>query len=348
MITLTLRNLLLAILLSTTVASMAVAEAPSAPAATPPAIAGTSSAEAPLVVFNRKIFTFRASLYGVSAEDRARRAKPRVEELLKSPGPQVVSLQTTPLGILVQVDGATAFVVVADDADRMLQETIDGVAKRAATALERVIADTRESRSLESILRSVAIAGVATMVFGGLLWGASRLRRLARKKLVGLARQTVRRLDIGGAEQVLHDRAGDLVLVGLFIVFWGFAFLLTYEWVSILLAQFPYTRVWGEQLNGFLLGVVLRLGGAIFGAIPDLITAGAIFLLARFADQMLKSFFERVQMGQIPLTWLDADLATPTRRISRLMLWLFALAMAYPYLPGAQQRLSRVSPCYWA
>ena len=126
------------------------------------------------------------------------------------------------------------------------------------------------------------------------------------------------------------------MLIGLFVVFWGFAFLLTYEWVSLLLAQFPYTRVWGEQLNGFLLGVVLRLGDAILGAIPDLITAAAIFILARFADQMLKSFIERVQMGQIQLTWLDADLATPTRRLSRLMLWLFALAMAYPYLPGAQ------------
>jgi small-conductance mechanosensitive channel len=34
--------------------------------------------------------------------------------------------------------------------------------------------------------------------------------------------------------------------------------------------------------------------------------------------------------------WLDEDTVKPTRRIAAIVLWLFALAMAYPYLPGAQ------------
>jgi small-conductance mechanosensitive channel len=36
------------------------------------------------------------------------------------------------------------------------------------------------------------------------------------------------------------------------------------------------------------------------------------------------------------VAWLDADVAVPTRRIATAVIWLFALAMAYPYLPGAQ------------
>ena len=35
------------------------------------------------------------------------------------------------------------------------------------------------------------------------------------------------------------------------------------------------------------------------------------------------------------LQWLDADVAAPTQRIAKVVVWLFALAMAYPYLPGS-------------
>jgi small-conductance mechanosensitive channel len=70
-------------------------------------------------------------------------------------------------------------------------------------------------------------------------------------------------------------------------------------------------------------------------AIPDLFTAFVIFLLARAATQGLSRFFNRVKDGSIQLSWLDAEVAVPTRRIVNLAIWLFALAMAYPYLPGA-------------
>ncbi len=214
---------------------------------------------------------------------------------------------------------------------------MEGLAKRAAAAaLEKVIADTRESRSIDQIMRSVAIALAATAVFVGLLWALGRVRKFSQAKLVGLGMRHARRLDIGGVEDVLQDRVADMVLFALFALYWGIAFLLAYEWISLVLAQFPYTRTWGEQLNGFLIGVVVRLAGAIVGAVPDLITAAVIFLLARFVDKFVCNFFERVAAGQIKLPWLDADLATPTRRLCRLALWLFALAMAYPYPPGAQ------------
>jgi small-conductance mechanosensitive channel len=43
-----------------------------------------------------------------------------------------------------------------------------------------------------------------------------------------------------------------------------------------------------------------------------------------------------VQSGQVSVSWLDADVALPTSRLCTVAVWLFALAMAYPYLPGSQ------------
>ena len=36
------------------------------------------------------------------------------------------------------------------------------------------------------------------------------------------------------------------------------------------------------------------------------------------------------------LSWLDADVALTTSKLCITAVWLFALAMAYPYLPGSE------------
>jgi small-conductance mechanosensitive channel len=47
-------------------------------------------------------------------------------------------------------------------------------------------------------------------------------------------------------------------------------------------------------------------------------------------------FFNRIERGQLSVGGLDAATAIPTRRLVNAGVWLFALALAYPYLPGAQ------------
>ena len=85
-----------------------------------------------LVVWNRTIATFRAPVLGVSAADRATRAEARIQELLSRPGKHEVSVKTTPVGQVVALDGAMAFVLSAEDVDPLGEDTLDDVARRAA------------------------------------------------------------------------------------------------------------------------------------------------------------------------------------------------------------------------
>ena len=74
---------------------------------------------------------------------------------------------------------------------------------------------------------------------------------------------------------------------------------------------------------------------AVIDAIPGLVTALIIFFITRAVSRLLDRFFERIESGHLSLNWLDADVAVPTRRLAKVAIWLFALAMAFPYLPGA-------------
>ena len=59
-------------------------------------------------------------------------------------------------------------------------------------------------------------------------------------------------------------------------------------------------------------------------------------LVAHTADGFLRNFFAGVQSGRIDVGWMDADSALPTKRLATIAVWVFAVAMAYPYIPGAQ------------
>ena len=52
--------------------------------------------------------------------------------------------------------------------------------------------------------------------------------------------------------------------------------------------------------------------------------------------QFLGRFLERLSRGGSAPAWLGLDTLPTTRQLFNIGIWLFAVAMAYPYLPGAE------------
>jgi small-conductance mechanosensitive channel len=129
--------------------------------------------------------------------------------------------------------------------------------------------------------------------------------------------------------------ANRTVRGGITLITWTLLALILDGWITFVLHQFAYTRAWGERSTAWLLELAVQFGAAIAAAVPGLLTATLIFVIARVASRVTQGLLERVEQGEIKLDWLDVDIAAPTRRLSAVVIWLFALAMAYPYLPGS-------------
>ncbi|MEJ8812708.1 mechanosensitive ion channel family protein [Variovorax ureilyticus] len=293
------------------------------------------STPAPLVVMNRIIVTFRVPFLGFEPADRAREARERIEELLARQGPADVTTQQIPQGILVKIDDALAFGVTSGDVNTLHNDTLEGTATRAADALRGAINETRELRDTRSLLKSGAVAAALTLAYLALLWVLALARRRIGLRLARIAKAKSEQLHLRGLQLIESDWALELVRRLTAFLFWASALLLTYEWTGRVLELFPYTRPWGERLNGFLVETAAKLVGGVAGAIPELLIAVVIFVLARFVVGLLHRFFDRVASGRIDFGWVDPETARPTRRLLTIAVWLLALVMAYPYLPGA-------------
>ena len=297
---------------------------------------GAARNSATVVVFNRPIIHFRAPVLGVPVEQRAQNAAERIRALLAAPGEHKVTTEQVTQGVLVKIDGAIALAITHEDAEGLGEAAEVAKAADAARALERVIAEMKEAQDPRALLRNAGWAGGATVIWLAALWLLRRVVRGGGRRLLRYADAKGEALRAAGAEIVQRERVIAIIRGALRAVFWLLALLFTYEWLGYVLSRFPFTRPWGERFSSFLIDTLGDMLSAIADSIPGLLVAVLIFVLARFASNLMRNFFDGVQAGRLSFTWIDADSARATRRLVSIAVWLFAIAMAYPYIPGAQ------------
>lgn len=294
------------------------------------------SNEAQVTVLNRKVAVLRNSFLGVAPPERARRFESAIAEVLDKGGPGTVSVEKVPQGNVISIDGAFALILTPEDADTSRGETLETITSATQGALRLAINETRESRDRGKLLRGVAESALATLIVGLAIWVGWRVARAIFLRAADLIESKAAGVQVAGAPLVHTSRMRALVRGLVNVAAWLALFVLTYEWLVFVLTRFAYTRPWGEELGDFLVGIVRHVGGGMLGALPDLSVALVILLIARGVIGAVRPIFDRVERGAGAIGWLDRDLAAPSRRIFGVAVWLFAIAMAYPYLPGAQ------------
>nr|MBA3890183.1 mechanosensitive ion channel [Gemmatimonadaceae bacterium] len=162
-----------------------------------------------------------------------------------------------------------------------------------------------------------------------------RLRILSLRRLPQVAGPHLPGVTIGGfslltAQQLLTfvRRMSDLLA-------WAAGLFTAYLWLVFVLTRFAYSRPWGEALGAYLTSTVAELALSALGGVPGLFTVVLIFIVTRWVARLVGAFFDAVEAGSVELPWMHGETANPTKRISIALLWLFAIVVAYPYVPGS-------------
>lgn len=111
--------------------------------------------------------------------------------------------------------------------------------------------------------------------------------------------------------------------------------LFIYWWSVFLLNQFSATASWSEQLRLFLFSMFIEFGGGALRALPELFTVVVILLIARWGSRLVNALFNEVESGRLTFSWLERETARTTQTLVLVAIWLFALVVAYPYIPGS-------------
>ena len=311
--------------------------------------AGASTAAAPapapvlardgmaVTVANRQIIILRGPIAGYSASERATAAMQRINLVLDTIPDAIVTVEPAEDGSTrVRVGGDHAFLVTAIDIDAQAGETTRLVAQAASQRLDQAILERHEQQTPRYLTEAFGFAAAATLLYGTVLWLIFRVLRWARGRLTKWGDDHPRKLESVGLRFIDTGQALLVARRALGLLAWAIAIVLASGWLSFVLERFPYTRPWGEQLGDRLMRVAADAAIAVVAALPGVLIAIVIFLIARAVTRLVAAVFDRVERGEREVGWVDADTARPTRRIFYVLVWVFALALAYPHLPGAQ------------
>lgn len=231
---------------------------------------------------------------------------------------------------LILMNGKPIMLLSQADLDEGDDLTLDQATERVLARMEAqrtALSDQYNSGYLAlAVLKS--LLGIA--VVGLFCYGAYRtwrwVRRYNRRMLLekrGIIPHRWRRF-LGDIETRLY---GLLVIL--------LSLVAGYLWLGWTFSLFPWTRVWGESLGDWTVKILQEIALAMLSALPGLLIVLIIFLITLFINRLLRVLLNQVEAGKVHVPGLHPETVGATRKLISVMVWLFALSAAYPFLPGA-------------
>ncbi len=211
---------------------------------------------------------------------------------------------------------------------------------RQELAAERVgqikaaINQYRLDHSTRNILQAAGFALLTTIVFLALLFLIQRVHRFSKGRLI----QWIDK-DSGALltkYEMLHSRQIKAAMLSfLKLVKSGVMLVVLYFYVGIVFSFFPGTRNVAGQLMNYVTSPLSLMWQAVRLEVPKLFFILILIVVARYAIKLLHVLFRGIEAGTIEISGFYPDWAMPTYKLVKILVILFALTIAYPYIPGS-------------
>jgi small-conductance mechanosensitive channel len=291
-----------------------------------------ASVALPIEFMNRHIFTIRSGVLGFTQEERALSIVSRIKIAMERGREDRVLIRPTPEGDrIVELNGLAVFQVRPIDLDPVTGESLDEAAKQASQNLATAVHEAREQSKGTVILKGIGFVFLASALF----YVVCRFIYRGEKRTINRLQRWTLTCEYKLSAVIQPQQLSNFLELLVHFVKWTLVLLAGYEWATLSFSQFPYSRPWGEKLHSYLVDTIQGILSAIVDTFPGLLVICFIVLLTRLTSGLLKAFFARIETGDIAVSWISEDVARPTRKLTQTLLWLFAIAMAYPYFPGS-------------
>jgi small-conductance mechanosensitive channel len=132
------------------------------------------------------------------------------------------------------------------------------------------------------------------------------------------------------------DSIRAMVIHGIKVIRFLIILFLLYAYLHLGLSFFPATQQLALKFYQHLLNAFSIIGEAIWDQTPSLAFLAVLYFIARYTLKSLRFFFDQIISGKVTTAGLDAETAPITYRIFKILIIIFFLVVAYPYIPGSE------------
>jgi small-conductance mechanosensitive channel len=294
-------------------------------------------ASVPVVIDGKEVLRVYGPVGPFNAEERAAEIEHRIALLAEKRASEPIRIRPIPSERATAIISGSVLLMAVTDADAETSGIPrDELAVQDATAIQAAIDGYRVGHTWRSFLRALGIALLVWTVFTAGVWFAWKTTRWLDRRVAGwVSRQTSSR-GAQGSRLLIWERGRMLAMfflksVALISLLFVASFVVSYTFTL-----FPLTAGISTTLLDYLRNTVADAGMAIFRYLPYggfviIVCAIAFYLL-----KLLKFLAQAVECGDIAVRAIQPEMARPTYQIVRFAIVVFALVVAFPYLPGGK------------
>ena len=187
----------------------------------------------------------------------------------------------------------------------------------------------------QEILVGLLRAALATVVLSAWLWLLARLYPRLYTKLEHWRVTGTAKLRIQGLELLSSDRLALLALRIARLSRIILTVLAFYLYTPLVLSYFPWTAPYAEPVVHWAIAPFATVWVSFVAYLPSVFWLAAIIIITRLGLQLLGLLSNALRDGSITFEGFYPEWAEPTYKIVRVLVFAFALVMAFPHLPGS-------------
>jgi small-conductance mechanosensitive channel len=291
--------------------------------------------DAPVMIDGVEVLRVFGPLGSFNAVERADAIRERIVALARKGYSGKLDVRDIPSENATAVVAGAAIVMAVLDKDAAHVGVPRGeLARRYAASIERAIETYRVRHTWSSFAVAAFKAVLAWAVFCFTAWALwAGARWVEGRSGAIFARRAFARAD-GAAHHFLWERVRTVLVsvvklsVGLFVLS-EFSFV-----ISFTFGLFPQTAGISTTLLDYLSAAFGGVGMAVVNYLPSGAFVVIVCLLTRYVLRVMKFWADAVEGGDLAIKSLHPEMAKPTYQLLRFIVIIFALVVAFPYLPG--------------
>jgi small-conductance mechanosensitive channel len=285
-----------------------------------------------VVLFHgRELFEI-SDISSVTSDQRAGIVLRRIKRAAKSP------LISTDNFSIHHDDGLNASLIMLDtdvmlavwESDAAHHELPrEELAEHWAGQIREAIEQYRKDYTAENYTKGAAFAAIATVIFL-IIWLVVHM--LLRKEMKAVdkkfAHQKMFKF-LDGDSLVAMNRS-LMKFIRTVVMFTAFIF-----YLNLVLSFFPWTFNLSAKLFELVSTPIINFGHGFVDNLPNLFALVVVGVLTLFILRSLKNIFAQIGEGKVRIKGFYREWSDPTYRLVRIVVIVFAVVVAFPYIPGS-------------
>jgi len=289
------------------------------------------------IVFEKDTLYYLYTSYGpYDIDTRVKYIENKLKELYNDPSFAADSIKIKPNGDYLSVMYNEKIITRVTMVDALWENSSQTeLAQRYANVIKNTIVKYKEQNSLKSILIRLAELLLVLFIAFVLVWAINRLFNFLKKITLNSEHPSLTGIRIRNYEFIKKRGVVKALVKLLAILRIIFLLFLLITIIPLIFDIFPSTQYLSKIIIKRISDPIRDIGVAIINYLPHLFNIIIIIIITRYLLKGLRFFALEIERGILKIKGFHPEWARTTYSLIRIMLWVLALVIIFPHLPGS-------------